>query len=143
MGLSTDQSERLVTAAREARGNSYVPYSGFETGAAVLMESGAIHTGVLVENLVFGLAMCAERVALFSAIAQGGGKPVAMAFAAPDTAGKRTYPCGSCLQVAVELGGMQMEIVSVDPDGDEVEIKTIADIAPGIPHRKNPGAGKL
>ncbi len=143
MSITSDQVSGLAEAALAARPKSYVPYSGFETGAAVLTEVGTIHVGVLVENLVFGLAMCAERVALFSAIAQRSGKPIALAVAAPDTAGRRTYPCGSCLQVAVEFGGPDMEIIAVDPDTGDPETRTIEELAPGIPHRKDPGAGQL
>lgn len=143
-GPGQDQLRALADAALDQRGHAYAPYSGFNTGAAVLTESGATHTGVLVENLIFGLAMCAERVALFSAVATGSGRPVALAVAAPSTAGEVTFPCGPCLQVAIELGGADMKIVATDPeDVETLHIRTIDDLAPGIPRRQNPGAGKL
>lgn len=143
MGLNREQLQDLATTALTARERSYAPYSGFNTGAAVLTENGSTYRGVLVENLIFGLAMCAERVALFAAVSESGEKPVALAIAAPATAGRRTFPCGSCLQVAVELGGIDIQIISVDPDSGDFETRTIADLAPGLPYRKNPGAGKL
>ena len=127
---------RLTVAARGARARAYVPYSGFDAGAAVLTATGRIVEGALVENLVFGLAMCAERVALFLAVAQGAGRPVALALAAPATAGDVTFPCGSCLQVAAELGGMTLEVVALPPDGGPPEHRTVAQLAPGLPHRR-------
>ncbi len=141
--LPDDQLKALRAAALEARANSYAPYSSFETGAAVLTDTGTIHRGVMVENLVFGLAMCAERVALFTAITAKGGRPVALALAAPRTAGRWTFPCGPCLQVAVEFGGLEMTVMSVDIDEGTPKTTTICDLAPGLPHRRNPGAGLL
>jgi len=87
--------DALVAAALAARSGAYAPYSGFATGAAVLTDSGTIHRGAMVENLVFGLAMCAERVALFVAITARTGRPQVLAVAAPRTAGRRTFPCGA------------------------------------------------
>ncbi len=130
--------DRLVAAARAARSHAYVPYSGFAAGAAVLGGGGEVYGGALVENLVFGLAMCAERVAMFSALAQGEQELVALALAAPSTAGKRTMPCGPCLQVAIELGGPDLAVVSVGPDGDERVVTTVDDLAPGLPRRGGP-----
>ncbi len=131
--------ERIVAAARAARANAYVPYSGFDAGAAVLTGSGAVVGGALVENLVFGLAMCAERVAMFAAVAQGAGDVEALALAAPGTAGRRTTPCGSCLQVAIELGGPDLTVVLADPTGGaDHEVTTVDSLAPGIPRRGRP-----
>lgn len=129
-------TKALVDAAREVSANAYVPYSDFRTGAAVLTEDGETHVGVLVENLVFGVAMCAERVALFSAVAAGGSRPVAIAVVSPTTAGDLTFPCGPCLQVAIELGGPEMLVVAASHDEDTTERKTVQQLAPGIPRRK-------
>lgn len=128
--------EDLIAAASRARDNAYAPYSDFRTGAALLTSDGSVHVGALVENLVFGAAMCAERVALFSAVAAGAGRPDVLALVAPRTAGTRTFPCGSCLQVAVELGGAHLQILAASPDIDGFDIKTIDELAPGIPRRK-------
>ncbi|MBT8202342.1 MAG: cytidine deaminase [Acidimicrobiia bacterium] len=127
----------LLDTAERARERAYVPYSGFDAGAAVRTAQGATVVGSLVENLVFGLAMCAERVALFQTVAAGAGRPLALALAAPPTAGEATFPCGSCLQVAAELGGMEMLIVVADPNDDGAPIqRTVAELGPGLPHRK-------
>jgi len=140
---SDEELDALVVAALAARSGSYAPYSNFATGAAVLTEAGTIHSGAMVENLVFGLAMCAERVALFVAITAGTGRPLALAVAAPRTAGRRTFPCGPCLQVAVEVGGLGMPVVAVDVEDSSRDIRTIGELAPGLPHRRDPGAGLL
>lgn len=135
--LTDDVLRDLLDAAEQARANAYVPYSSFDAGAAVLTARGEVVVGALVENLVFGLAMCAERVALFQAVSIGAGRPIALALAAPATAGNATMPCGSCLQVAVELGGMEMPVVVPLPDTDGSLLRrTIAELGPGLPHRK-------
>lgn len=126
--------EALVAAAHEAAQHAYAPYSDFRTGAAVLTEDGTIHTGALVENLVFGLAMCAERVALFTAVASGE-RPLALAVAAPRTSGAVTFPCGACLQVALELGGPDVAVFAVTPDGD-IEASAVGDLLPCGPHKQ-------
>lgn len=136
--LPDDVVVRLVDAARAARDHAYVPYSGFDAGAAVLGGGGEVFGGALVENLVFGLAMCAERVAMFSALAQGERDLVALALAAPSTAGKRTMPCGPCLQVAIELGGPDLPVVSVGPEGDDLVVTSVGELAPGLPRRGRP-----
>ena len=132
-----DDLRELLARAGQARETAYVPYSGFDAGAAVLTARGETISGSLVENLVFGLAMCAERVALFQTVSSGAGRPIALALAAPATAGQATFPCGSCLQVAAELGGMDMVVAVGDPDeGDALIRRTVAELGPGLPHRK-------
>lgn len=125
--------DELVTAARRARERSYVPYSGFEMGAAVRTRSGTIIPGALVENVSLGLAMCAERVALFSAAAAGE-RPTALALIAKRTSDEITFPCGACLQVALELGGADVEVIASDLDGATVTA-TVGDLLPRGPHK--------
>ena len=70
-----------------------------------------------IENVSLGLAMCAERVAMFNAVTAGA-SPATLVLAAPDTDGSITWPCGACLQVALELGGPDLVvIVGDDADG--------------------------
>ncbi|MEO5900280.1 MAG: cytidine deaminase [Ilumatobacteraceae bacterium] len=111
----TDASS-LIERARRARARAYAPYSGFTMGAAVQTATGAIIDGALIENVSLGLAMCAERVALFTA-ATAGEKPVALALVSKSTAGEVTWPCGACLQVALELGGPELMVHVATPDG--------------------------
>lgn len=128
--------EDLRAAATTVRSNAYVPYTKFDAGAAVLDREGNVHTGAVVENISLGLAMCAERVALFSC-ASAGSRPVALVLAAPDTDGGLTVPCGACLQVALELGGPDVEVTTFSEDGD-YSAKVI-DLLPKGPHRSNTG----
>ncbi|HSL73715.1 MAG TPA: cytidine deaminase [Ilumatobacteraceae bacterium] len=113
--IDTVQPEDLVDAARSCRDRSHVPYSKFRAGAAVASGDQVV-PGVIVENVSLGLAMCAERVALFSAVAQGL-PPEALALVAPKTSGSQTWPCGACLQVALELAGpdLVVHVGGVDP----------------------------
>jgi cytidine deaminase len=122
-------SEALVEAARACRDRSHVPYSKFRAGAAVMC-GDEIVPGVIVENVSLGLAMCAERVALFAAVAQGL-HPDALALVAPKTSGGQTWPCGACLQVALELGGPDLPVYvgSVDPEVP-IASSTVGDLLP-------------
>lgn len=123
----------LLAAARECRSNSHVPYSRFRAGAAVHTDSGFVVPGVIVENVSLGLAMCAERVALFSTVALGA-RPVALALVAPRTGEHLTWPCGACLQVALELGGPAMPIyASSVADDAPVSESTIGELLPNGP----------
>ena len=93
---------KLLESARTARDAAYAPYSGnFKVGAAVLTADGQIFTGCNIENASFGASMCAERVAIFSAIAAGQRQIKALAVIA-DTP-QPVAPCGLCRQVLSEF----------------------------------------
>ena len=92
----------LLAAAIAARRGAYAPYSGFSVGAALLGRDGRVWTGANVENASYGLSMCAERVALFHAVAAGARNFDAIAVAGPD--GVTTLPCGACRQALWEFG---------------------------------------
>ena len=104
----------LLAAALAARENAFAPFSKFKVGAAVEDESGRIHTGCNVENATYGLTVCAERVAIFKAISEGGRQFKRVAVAA-DT-DSLTPPCGACRQILWEFCG-DVEIVLVNPRG--------------------------
>lgn len=126
----------LVLAAQEARSLAYVPYSRFAMGAAVRLDDDSIVLGALVENVSLGLAMCGERVALFASVCAGGDtRPVSLALVAARTDGKLTYPCGACLQVALELGGPDLAVVISDPDQQEVVTSTVGALLPNGPRK--------
>ena len=99
---SPAQLTRLKAAAREAAGRAYAPYSKFKVGAAVLTESGRIFSGCNVENASYGLCNCAERTAIFSAVAAGERKFKCVAVYTPTRTA--TAPCGACRQVIFEFG---------------------------------------
>lgn len=100
---------RLIEAAKNAQKNAYCPYSRYPVGAAVLTDSGRIYTGCNVENASFGLAICAERVAIFKAVSHGEKKITALSVAA-----KSAKPCGACRQVIIEFAPKDAEIIYVD-----------------------------
>ncbi len=93
-------SQKLITLANDARANAYAQYSGYAVGAALLGKSGKIYTGVNVENAVYPLTLCAERVAIFKAVSEGEREFEAIAVVT-DNGGS---PCGSCRQVLAEFG---------------------------------------
>ena len=101
VGLRVDHA-RLARAAARARRRAYAPYSRFPVGAAVLTTDGMIYTGCNVENASYGLSLCAERVAIHTAVAQGRRRVTALAVAGP--AGATLMPCGACRQVMDEFG---------------------------------------
>ena len=96
------ENEALIAAAREAAGHSYAPYSNFAVGAALRFEDGSIVTGTNIENASYGLALCAETVAVAKAMAEGRrGGLTAVAVTGPGT--DPITPCGRCRQVLNEL----------------------------------------
>jgi len=94
----------LIAAAKRAMKNAYAPYSTFHVGAAVLTSTGEIFTGCNVENASYGMTNCAERTAIFSAIASGGPKLDIRAVAVVNDRGVPCSPCGACRQVIYEFG---------------------------------------
>ncbi len=104
----------LEAAAKAAARHSYSPYSGFPVGAAVLTSDGRLFTGTNIENASFGLTICAERVAIFSAAAAGARQIVAVAVYTPTST--PTTPCGACRQVIREFGASALCISICDSD---------------------------
>ncbi len=105
----------LFRHAQTARQNAYARYSNFPVGAALLDNEGRVHTGVNVENASFGLTICAERTALFSAVAMGRRSFRAIAIAGPED-DVPCYPCGACRQVLHEFAPT-LTIILADPGG--------------------------
>jgi len=100
MGVEIDW-ELLAERAWSARKQAYAPYSGFSVGAALLVESGKVYAGCNVENISFGLTICAERSAATAAIQAGSRKFTGIAIAA-DTK-TAVVPCGACRQFLAEF----------------------------------------
>ncbi len=119
--------ETLLKAAREAQRQAYAPYSHFAVGAALLTASGKVFTGCNIENASYGLTICAERVAVGSAVAAGERDFVAMAVVAPSPG--PISPCGACRQILVEFNpGMRLILANLD---GEVLETTAGDLLPG------------
>ena len=128
----------LVEQAGSARERAFAPHSGFRVGAAVLTASGQVYRGCNIELSSYHLGLCAERVAMFSAVAQGLGRIDAIALVAPQTDGRLTMPCGACLQVARELGSVDTLVVVADLDGT-IDHHPLGELAPFLPAKANGG----
>jgi len=102
--ITADQRDRLIAAATTAMQQAYAPYSNFFVGAAVLTAAGNVFTGCNVENASYGLTICAERNAIFAAVAAEGPKLRIRAVAVTNQAGIACSPCGACRQVIYEFG---------------------------------------
>jgi cytidine deaminase len=122
--LGHDEVERLIAAARAAREHAYAPYSGFRVGAAVLAE-GAIYSGSNVENASYGLTICAERVAVFAAVAAGQRRVEAVAVVGDPSS--PTAPCGACRQVLHEFGPTMTVVMAAE---GEVIVRPLRDLLP-------------
>ena len=115
----------LLDAAIAARDGAYAPYSRFAVGAALLDEDGRVWRGANVENASYGLSMCAERTAVFGAVASGARRFAAVAVSGPD--GAVTMPCGACRQVLWEFGP-EMRVLYAE--GGEVRSVALAALLP-------------
>jgi cytidine deaminase len=105
--MATDP-DALIKLARECLERSYAPYSRFRVAAAVVDDRGRVFTGVNVENISYGLSMCAERVAIFSAVAAGARRITALAVVS--SGADLLSPCGACRQVAAEFAAPDVPI---------------------------------
>jgi cytidine deaminase len=95
--------ENLLEQARQAALNSYSPYSGFRVGAALKLTNGTIVTGTNVENVSYGLTICAERAALVAAVSQFGPEIRIEAVAVANLNNAASPPCGACRQMLSEF----------------------------------------
>jgi len=126
--VTTDDD--LVAAARGAAAQSYSPYSNFPVGAALRFVDGSVVTGTNIENASYGLALCAETVAVAKAMAEGvRGGLEAIAVVGPGS--EPITPCGRCRQVLNELaalGGTDPEVLCVGPN--DVRRTTLSALLP-------------
>jgi cytidine deaminase len=102
--VSTTMRERLLRSARAAMKNAYAPFSKFRVGAAILTSTGKVFVGCNVENSSYGMTNCAERTAIFSAVATDGPELQIHAVAVVNDHGVPCSPCGACRQVIYEFG---------------------------------------
>ncbi len=133
--MTQAEIQALITAAVKAREAAYVPYSYFAVGAALLAANDEIYTGCNVENASFGLTVCAERNAVFHAVAQGERHFAAVAVVTQNG----VTPCGACRQVLAEFNPQMMVIVA-DTTGNR-RIYNLAKLLPdafGAEHLSTP-----
>ena len=98
--------ERLRAAARRTVPQAYAPYSGYQVGAAALVDDGRVVVGCNVENASYGVGLCAECGLVSQLSATGGGRLVA--FTCCNKRGERIMPCGRCRQLLFEFGGDEL-----------------------------------
>jgi cytidine deaminase len=125
MPSSTTDAE-LLAAAKTAAEQAYAPYSDFRVGAALLADDGTIYTGANVENAAYPSGMCAEAVAIGTAVAGGVRKIEAVATACLD--GPGCTPCGQCRQRMSEFG---VERVILEAADGGIDVHSFAEILPG------------
>jgi cytidine deaminase len=102
----------LIAQASRALEHAYAPYSGIKVGACAVSESGETYSACNVENASYGLTMCAERAALYAAVAAGHRKMKKVAIVAQGM--DCPMPCGACLQVMNEFGVEQVLVGTLD-----------------------------
>jgi cytidine deaminase len=124
---SARTAPELIEQARLLLPRAYARYSRFPVAAVVLDELGHIYGGVNVENASYGLTMCAERVAIFSAIAAGAKALSVLALTARDA--KPVAPCGACRQVMAEFFPVSAKVYS-DGGGSRIVTWTVGELLP-------------
>ncbi|SFL12029.1 cytidine deaminase [Lachnospiraceae bacterium KH1T2] len=125
-------NKELIEKAKEMTKRSYVPYSHFHVGAALLCSDGSVYTGCNIENSAFGVTICAERVAIFKAVSEGktdfekiaimGGRDGVIEDFCP--------PCGSCRQVMTEFGDLKKFKILLANAEDEIKEYSLEEILP-------------
>ena len=119
----------LAKRAAEAAKAAYCPYSNFRVGAAAVTEDGRVFTGCNVENASYGLTICAERNAVFAAVAAGARKFTALALAAGDGA-QAVAPCGACRQVFAEFCTPDTPVYCADLNGNVMLETSVGELLP-------------
>jgi cytidine deaminase len=119
--------DELVALAAQARRHAYAPYSHFAVGAALLAKSGRVYTGANVENASYGLSVCAERVAVWKAVAAGERAFTTIAVVTENG----VSPCGACRQVLAEFASdpQSLRLIVADAPGHR-RTYTLAELLP-------------
>lgn len=120
--------DAMLTAARDAAGRAYAPYSSFPVGAAALLPDGRIVTGCNVENASYPLSICAERVAAAKVAEMGERTITAIAVTAPKLAG--VTPCGGCRQVLNEFHPLDGDMIVILDAAAGPEFVTLNELLP-------------
>ena len=131
--INDEMKQELGRLAAEMRSRSYIPYSHYAVGAALLAKDGRIFTGCNIENAAYPVTICAERTAIFKAVSEGARDFEAIAIATEDGQG---YPCGSCRQVMAEFA-LDMDVMLADAAGNITVETSVSDLLPGAFTPKN------
>ncbi len=125
--MATLPMSDLIETAKRVRENAYAPYSGYRVGAAILDSSGQIWSGCNVENVSYGLCVCAERTALCKMVSEGQQELIAVAVVTKDGG----TPCGMCLQSLLEFtkDPTRVDVITVSEQSNQVHYK-LSDLIP-------------
>jgi cytidine deaminase len=124
-----DEFNALLDMAKDALHSAHAPYSRFPVGAAVMTMDGKMYGGCNIENASYGLTVCAERVAIFSAVADGNRSSIQTLLLYTPT--DRTYtPCGACRQVLAEFAAKEDCMVICCSDSSETPSYRFSELFP-------------
>lgn len=120
--------EKLINIAKKTKKFSYAPYSKYKVGAALITDKGKIYSGSNVENASYGLTICAERAAVFTAVNDGA--RIIKAIALVSSSSALPVPCGACRQVLAEFSNkLDMMVIFVNAKGEKI-IKNLRNLLP-------------
>ena len=125
----TIDERQLIDAAKEVRPNAHAPYSGYRVGAALIDETGTLHTGCNVENAAFPEGTCAEANAIGSMVAAGGKRIVAIAAVGGADEIEACTPCGGCRQSILEFADENTRVILIG-EGKQIDSYSIAELLP-------------
>ncbi len=125
----TIDEQQLINAAKEVRTNAHAPYSGYRVGAALVDDTGTLHSGCNVENAAFPEGTCAEANAIGSMVAAGGKHIVAIAAVGGADDIEACTPCGGCRQSILEFADEHTRIILIG-HGNQVDSYTIDELLP-------------
>ncbi|KAF0153318.1 MAG: Cytidine deaminase [Ignavibacteria bacterium] len=114
-------NKELAELAVKAKSKSIAPYSNFHVGAALQAKDGKVILGANIENASYGLTMCAERTAVFSALLDGKREFVSIAIAGDSE--QYLPPCGACRQILMEFCGKDLDVIMVNNNGAYITLK--------------------
>ena len=123
--ITEETKKELIDTAIQARIKAYAPYSEYKVGAALLSKQGQCYSGGNIENAVYPLTICAERVAVFKAVSEGEMEFEAIAVVTHNGGS----PCGSCRQVLAEFG-LDTLVLIADEQGKLVNETSVGDLLP-------------
>ena len=125
----TDTEQRLIDAATQVRANAHAPYSGYHVGAALIDNTGAMHTGCNVENAAYPEGSCAEANAIGAMVASGGKRIVGIAAIGGAAEIEACTPCGGCRQRIFEFADENTRVILVG-EGNTIESYSISELLP-------------
>ena len=127
--VMTVDEQQLIDAAKAVRPNAHAPYSGFRVGAALIDDTGTLHTGCNVENAAFPEGTCAEANAIGSMVAAGGKRIVAIAAVGGAGEIEACTPCGGCRQSILEFADENTRIILIG-DSNRIVLYSIEELLP-------------